>query len=152
MPERATALARSSALSNLAPARPQRDAPLVPVSVQASACVLLGGLTPMEAVGMRELLESAGIAVIDGGSHRKSVLTACGRSHPDSVVMDAAAHADLLREVRAAAPDAKLVLWARDQSAIQVFDAGAAAPRSIASATPEALVKELANRPGPRGE
>lgn len=124
----------------------------VPVSVQASACVLLGGLTPMEAVGMRQLLEGAGIAVIDGGSDRKSVLTACGRSHPDSVVMDAAAHEELLREVRAAAPDAKIVLWGRGKSGIQVFDAGAAEPRQIASAAPEALVKELANHPGPRGE
>jgi DNA-binding NarL/FixJ family response regulator len=124
----------------------------VPVSVQASACVLLGGLTPMEAVGMRQLLEGAGLAVIDGGSDRKSVLTACGRSHPDVVVMDAAAPEELLREVRAAAPDAKLVLWGRGKSGIRVFDAGASEPRQIASAAPEALVKELANRPGPRGE
>jgi DNA-binding NarL/FixJ family response regulator len=124
----------------------------VPVSVQASACVLLGGLTPIEAVGMRQLLEGAGLAVIDGGSDRKSVLTACGRSHPDVVVMDAAAHEELLREVRAAAPDAKLVLWGRGKSGIQVFDAGASEPRQIASAAPEALVKELANGPGPRGE
>jgi DNA-binding NarL/FixJ family response regulator len=126
--------------------------PGVPVSVQASACVLLGGLTPMEAVGMRELLEDAGIAVIDGGSHPSSVLAACSRSNPDSVLLDATARDGLLQHVRAAAPDAKLVLWARDQSAIEVFDAGASAPRHIASAPPEALVNELANRPGPRGE
>jgi DNA-binding NarL/FixJ family response regulator len=106
----------------------------------------------MEAVGMRQLLEGAGIAVIDGGADPGSVLTACSRSHPDSVLLDAAARDGLLQKVRAAAPDAKLVVWARDQSAIQVFDAGAAAPRQIASAAPEALVQELANRPGPRGE
>jgi DNA-binding NarL/FixJ family response regulator len=106
----------------------------------------------MEAVGMRQLLEAAGIAVIDGGADPGSLLTACSRSHPDSVLLDAAARDGLLHEVRLAAPEAKLVLWARDQSVIQVFDAGAAVPRSIASATPEALVKELANRPGPRGE
>ena len=101
---------------------------------------------------MRELLEGAGIAVIDGGSDPASLLVACGCSHPDSVVLDAASREELLQEVRAAAPDAKLVLWARDESGIQVFDAGAAEPRQIASAAPEALVKELANRPGPRGE
>jgi DNA-binding NarL/FixJ family response regulator len=121
------------------------------VGIQASACVLLGGLTPMEAVGMRQLLEGAGIVVIDGGSDPGSVLMACSRSHPDSVVLDAAQEG-LVQEVRAAAPDAKLVLWARDQSGIQVFDAGAEAPRQIAIAVPEALVKELAIRPGPRGE
>jgi DNA-binding NarL/FixJ family response regulator len=106
----------------------------------------------MEAVGMRELLEAAGIAVIDGGADPGSLLTACSRSHPDSVLVDATALDELLQEVRRAAPDAKLVLWARGQSAIQVFDAGATAPRQLTSATPEALVKELANRPGPRGE
>jgi DNA-binding NarL/FixJ family response regulator len=106
----------------------------------------------MEAVGMRQLLEAAGIVVIDGGADPGSVLTACSRSHPDSVLLDATTRDGLMQEIRAAAPDAKLVLWARDQSAIQVFDAGVAAPRQIASAAPEALVKELAIRPGPRGE
>jgi DNA-binding NarL/FixJ family response regulator len=106
----------------------------------------------MEALGMRELLEGAGIAVIDGGSDPASLLTACGVSHPDSVVLEAASQEELLQVVRAAAPDAKLVLWARDESGIQVFDAGAAEPRQIASAAPDALVRELANRPGPRGE
>ena len=101
---------------------------------------------------MRQLLEAAGIAVIDGGADPGSLLTACSRSHPDSVLLDAAALDGLLQEVRRAAPDAKLVLWARGQSAIQVFDAGATAPRQLASATPEALVKELATRPGPRRE
>jgi DNA-binding NarL/FixJ family response regulator len=106
----------------------------------------------MEAVGMRQLLEGAGIAVIDGGSDPASLLTACGHSHPDCVVLEAASREELLQEVRAAAPGAKLVLWARDESGIQVFDAGAAEPRQIASAAPDALVRELANRPGPRGE
>jgi DNA-binding NarL/FixJ family response regulator len=124
----------------------------MPVSIQASACVLLGGLTPMEAVGMRQLLEGAGIAVIDGGSDPGSVLTACGRSHPDSILLDVAAQDGLLVGARAAAPDAKLVLWDREHGAIQVFDAGAETPRQIASAAPEALVKELATSPGPRGE
>jgi DNA-binding NarL/FixJ family response regulator len=106
----------------------------------------------METVGMRLVLEGAGIAVIDGGSDPAALLSACGRSHPDSVVLEAASRDALVQEVRAAAPDAKLVLWARDESGIEVFDAGAAEPRQIASAAPEALVNELANRPGPRGE
>ena len=101
---------------------------------------------------MRQLLEGAGIAVIDGGSDPGSVLTACGRSHPDSILLDATAREALLQGVRAAAPDAKLVLWDPDHSAIQVFDAGAATPRQIASAAPEALVRELASPPGQRGE
>jgi DNA-binding NarL/FixJ family response regulator len=97
---------------------------------------------------MRQLLEGAGMAVIDGGSDPAAVLSACDASHPDGVVLDATAQAGLLQEVRAAAPDAKLVVWARDDRGIQVFDAGAAEPRRIASAAPEALVRELANRPG----
>jgi hypothetical protein len=89
---------------------------------------------------------------VSGKGLPASLLMACGRSHPDSVLVDATALDGLLHEVRRAAPDAKLVLWARGQSAIQVFDAGATAPRQLASATPEALVRELAIRPGPRGE
>ena len=122
------------------------------MSVQASARVLLYGLTPMETVGMRQLLEGAGIAVVDGGSEPASVLTACGRGQPDSVLLDADATAALVQEVRAAAPAAKLVLWARNASGIRVFDAGANEPRQIASVAPEALVRELANRSGTRGE
>ena len=36
---------------------------------------------------MRQVLEGAGIAVIDGGTDPASLLTACGSSHPDSVVL-----------------------------------------------------------------
>ena len=98
---------------------------------------------------MRQLLEGAGIAVIDGGSDPGSVLTACGRSHPDSILLDMAAQGGLLVGARAAAPEAKLVLWDREHGAIQVFDAGAETPRQIASAAPEALVRELANQSRP---
>ena len=122
------------------------------VQVVSSVRVLLGGLTPMEAVGMRELLEGAGMAVIDGGNDPAALVSACGTSRPDGVVLEAASPAELLHELRAAAPAAKLVVWARDESGIEVFDAGAEKPRQIASAVPEALVSELVNRPGPRGE
>ena len=45
--------------------------------------------------------------------------------------------------VRRAAPEAKLIVWASDESEMTVYDPGRAEPRRVQSAAPEALVGEL---------
>ena len=45
--------------------------------------------------------------------------------------------------MRRAAPEAKLIVWASDESEMTVYDPGRAEPRRVQSAAPEALVGEL---------
>jgi hypothetical protein len=123
----------------------------MPAGANPSPRVLLGGMTPIEVVGMRRLLEDAGVAVTDGGTDANALVAACSQTHPDGVVLEAALLGDHCEDMRAAAPEAKLVLWTRVEGRVEVFDAGSETPRQVASAAPAALVNELAN-PGEQKE
>ena len=43
-------------------------------------------------------------------------------------------------QVRGAAPEAKVILWARDETEMEVFEPGSAVPRRVATAIPDALL------------
>lgn len=108
--------------------------------------VVLGNLEPIVLLGMTRLLADGGVEVLareDGGTD--ALVTQVARIHPDAVVLGLEARADreLADEVRAAAPETKLILWARDESEMQVFDPGSAAPRRIFDRVPDALLAEL---------
>ena len=66
-----------------------------------------------------------------------------GRLRPDAVVLDLRSSRELCERVRTAAPETKLVLWARDEDALEIFDPGASAPRRFFAAVPEILRSEL---------
>jgi hypothetical protein len=38
-----------------------------------------------------------------------------------------------------------VILWARDETEMEVFEPGSAAPRRVATAVPDALLSELSN-------
>lgn len=109
--------------------------------------VLLGNLEPMVQLGMTRLLADGGVEVLageDGGT--QALLTQVARLLPDAVVLGLEARAaarELADEVRAAAPGTKVVLWARDETEMQVLDPGSAAPRRIFDHVPDALLAEL---------
>lgn len=88
-----------------------------------------------------------GIEVVreDGGAGR--VLAAVRRLRPDAVVlgMDNGRSRALCRRIRAAAPRVKLILWARDEEAMEVFDPGCPTPRRITPPRPRALLEEFAH-------
>jgi DNA-binding NarL/FixJ family response regulator len=107
--------------------------------------VLLGNLEPMVCMGMTAVLGEDGIDVIGQESRPAALLLMAGRLQPDAVVLDFG-HVDsreLGDRVRRAAPDTTVILWARDEDAMEVFDPGSPTPRRFHSGLPEELRGEL---------
>jgi DNA-binding NarL/FixJ family response regulator len=117
-------------------------------------CVLLGNLEPMVRLGMSRVLEGEVDVVAEEGPD-PDVVAHVKRLHPDTVVlgMDGDPSRELGKRVRAAAPDTKVILWARDETEMEVFDPGSSAPRRIRSAGSGALRREVgAGKPRREGK
>ena len=108
------------------------------------ACVLLGNLEPMARVGMARLLTENGIQVVDG-TPPGALVDAARRFRPDAIVIDLgdSTPRELSARLRDAAPEAKVILWARDETEMEVFDPGDTTPRRVRTAGPDALLSEL---------
>jgi DNA-binding NarL/FixJ family response regulator len=104
--------------------------------------VLLGDLEPIARVGMGRLLAEAGAEVLADGEPG-AIVAQAERLTPDVVVLTLEPAGELGRRVRAAAPGAKVILWSRDETEMQVLDPGSAAPQRVLRAAPEALLGEL---------
>ena len=48
-------------------------------------------------------------------------------------------------DLRTASPETKVILWARDEDAMEVLDPGATTPRRFFTAVPEELRSELSH-------
>jgi len=110
--------------------------------------VLLGRLEPIMVLGLRRQLSEDGIEVVGQEDEAGRLLNAAQRLQPDSVVLDLN-HGDARRladEVRMASPSTKVVLWARDESVMEVFDPDASTTRLVAVTTPQGLCSELLGR------
>ncbi len=107
--------------------------------------VLLGDLAPMHRLGMRRLLAERGVEVTEQ-SGSAELVQAAAEVEPDAIVLplDERAFDDVAR-AQAAAPGAKLILWARDESEMHVYDAGRSIPRRVSAGTAGALLSELEN-------
>lgn len=108
-------------------------------------CVLIGNLEPMLRLGMSRVLEGDGIDVVDEQGPPAEIVEQARRLHPDAVVLALAGRAsrELGEEVRAAAPEAKVILVARDETAMEVLGPGSTAPRRVHRAVSDALLSEL---------
>jgi DNA-binding NarL/FixJ family response regulator len=107
--------------------------------------VLLGNLEPMVCMGMNAVLGEDGVDIIGQEARPAALLLMAGRLQPDAVVLDLD-HADsreLGDRVRRAAPGTTVILWARDEDAMEVFDPGSPTPRRFHSELPEELRGEL---------
>lgn len=117
--------------------------------------VLLGNLEPIMAVGLRRVLAEDGVEIVGSEQHPTGIVTAAGRLRPDVVVLDmndGGGHV-LGDEVRRVSPDTKVILWARDESVMEVFDPESDSSRLIAVTVPEGLRTELSSsRHRPRVE
>jgi DNA-binding NarL/FixJ family response regulator len=113
--------------------------------------VLLGPLAPMVRLGMSRMLADRGVEVTE--ESRASELP--GRAAtlaPDAIVLPLDEETTVeLGLARAAAPDAKLILCAPDESEMLVYDAGRAVPRRVLAGMPGALLTEIENDHRPRG-
>jgi hypothetical protein len=107
--------------------------------------VLLGNLAPMLRLGMTRLLAERGVEVTEE-SRAAELPEVAARVEPDAIVLplDERAFDDVGR-AQAAAPAAKLILWARDESEMQIYDAGRTIPRRVSAGTAGALLSELEN-------
>ena len=117
-------------------------------------CVLLGNLEPLVRLGMSRVLGDEGIEVVAEDGPPPDVVAHVKRLHPDTVVlgMDGGTSRELGEQVRAASPDTKVILWARDETEMEVFDPGSSSPRRIRTSVSGALKSEVgAGKPPEEG-
>jgi DNA-binding NarL/FixJ family response regulator len=109
--------------------------------------VLLGNLEPMVRLGMIDVLSEEGFAVIGEEQRPPALVLLAGRLQPDAVVLDLlhGSSRELGNRVRIASPGTKVILWARDEDAMEVLDPGATTPRRFFTAVTEELLTELSN-------
>jgi DNA-binding NarL/FixJ family response regulator len=117
----------------------------MPMDEPGPARVLLGHLEPMVRLGMIGVLAEDGIEVVGEERRPEALVLVAGRLRPDAVVLDLLQRSsrELADRVRSASPDTKVVLWARDEDAMEVLDPGATTPRRLFTAVAEALRSEL---------
>ncbi len=109
--------------------------------------VLLGNLEPLVRLGMMDVLSEDGLELIGDEQRPAALVLMAGRLRPDVVVLDLLERSsrELSERVRMASPDTKVILWARDEDAMEVLDPGATTPRRIFAEVPEELRSELSN-------
>ncbi len=107
--------------------------------------VLLANLEPIAMLGMTELLEDGGIEVVSGGGSRGLIVAEARRLSPDAVVLGRAdgGAGELSSQIRAAAPGAKVIVWERDETAIEVYEPGSTTSRRVDTDVRAALLSEL---------
>ena len=107
--------------------------------------VLLGNLEPIVLIGMTRVLGEAGADVIGHEQHPSQIVTQAGRLRPDVVVigLDGVGSRRLGQRVREVAPDTKVILWARDETVMEVLDPDAADFRRVEEGLPEQLRSEM---------
>ncbi len=95
-------------------------------------------------MGMTRMLVEGGIDVVTAEGAPSAIVDHARRLAPDAVVLALADDAqELGEEIRTAAPETKLILWAQDDSEMQVFDSGSARPRRFYNGARHALLTEL---------
>ena len=107
--------------------------------------VLLGDLDPIARLGMIALLEEDGVDVIGEEERPEALVLVSGRLQPDAVVLDldSPSARSLAERVRAASPGTTVVLWAREEDAMEVLDPGAPIARRFFSGLLDHLLDEL---------
>jgi DNA-binding NarL/FixJ family response regulator len=107
--------------------------------------VLLGNLEPMVRLGMTEVLTDGGVEVLPQHGAPEGIVAEAERLLPDAVVLGLEGDGSrwLRERLLAVAPAAKVILWARDEHAMEVWEAGKATPRHVLAAGQEALLREL---------
>lgn len=118
------------------------------------ARVILGNLEPIMRLGLARALAEAGADVIAEERLQARIVAEAGRLKPDVVVLDldAGVSRAMCEQVRAVAPDTKVILWARDESVMEVLDPESDIARLVPLGVPEDLRRELVNRRGQQVE
>ena len=117
----------------------------MPIDDDGRPRVLLGNLEPMIRLGMIDVLSEDGVEVIGEEERPQALVLMAGRLRPDAVVLDLleGSSRELGARVQTASPDTKVILWTRDEDAMEVLDPGSTTPRRYFAAVPEELRSEL---------
>ena len=96
-------------------------------------------------VGLRRILAEEGLDVVGQEQVVDRILGEAARLQPDVIVLDldSARGGMLAVAVRRAAPRAKLIFWARDETLMEVLDPGSSASRLVVTEDPDGLRREL---------
>jgi DNA-binding NarL/FixJ family response regulator len=110
--------------------------------------ILLGRHDSILLVGLRRVLADEGIVVAGHEEEPERLVDRAAALQPDVVVLDLndMAARDVADGVRRASPGSKVVLWARDETLLEVLDPGADAARVVVVAGPDTLRNELVAR------
>jgi DNA-binding NarL/FixJ family response regulator len=107
--------------------------------------VLLGNLEPIMAVGLQTVLADDGIDVIGQEPNPSQIVIEAGRLQPDAVLLDRG-DVDawtLGQQVQDVAPGTKVILWARDETVMEVLDPASDRARLVALTAHGELRSEL---------
>jgi len=106
----------------------------------------------MARLGMSRLLAEDGVEVVGGEAPGGAIVNEAARLAPDAVVLRLDDR-ELAELIRATVPGAKVILWAGDETEMQILDPGGRSPRRVITEGPGALLNELAmSEPGRGGE
>jgi AmiR/NasT family two-component response regulator len=108
--------------------------------------ILLGNLRPILRLGLVAMLTEAGMDVVAQEQRAHRIISETGRLRPDAVVLDRddGQSRTLSARVRQASPNTTVILWARDESLIEVLEPGSDTERVLSPAVSEDLRSELA--------
>ena len=106
--------------------------------------VLIGNVDPMVQLSMSRLFTDQGVDHVHE-DHAGAIVAQAERLAPGTVVLSLEEERTdpLGAQVRVAAPAAKIILWARDEREMEVYDPGSLTPRRIGHALPDALIREV---------
>jgi DNA-binding NarL/FixJ family response regulator len=115
--------------------------------------VLLGYLEPILLVGLQIVLADDGVDVVGQEQTAIGIVTEARRLQPDVVLLDLdqVAGGELGQQIQDVAPRAKVILWARDETVMEVLDPSSDHRRLIATASGE-LRNELTSHRHPQRE
>ena len=107
--------------------------------------MLLGNLEPIAMLGMSQLLQDGGIEVASDGGRPGLIVAEARRLSPHAVVLGRidGGTGELSAQIRAAAPGAKVIVWERDETAIEIYEPGSTTSRRVDTDVRAALLTEL---------
>lgn len=106
--------------------------------------VLIGNVDPLVQLGMSRLFTDQGVEFVNQ-EHAAAIVADAQRIVPETVVLSLEEEQleALGARIRAAVPEAKIILWARDERVMEVYDPGSLIPRRIGHALQDALLREV---------
>lgn len=111
--------------------------------------VMLGDLGPVTRAGMRHLAGERGATVVGEHDGPEAVVREARQQQPDVVVLplDGEDSRLLASRVRAAAPSARVVLWAHEGDVVELQDQTSNVRRRVVTSAAEALDNALRKLP-----